>query len=325
MVPLLLPTLKFGYGSMAAALMVPLLVPTDIPEMEPVDTVPALLVMVVLAMVTEPLLLSSGAEMVPVLVPTLSFVMVPWPAALMVPLLVPTDIPEMEPVDTVPALLVMVVLLIVPEPLLLSSGPRWCRCCCRCLGSLWFLTGSADGAVIARDEQVDNGTGQDAAAAVVGRHRHGRDGAGRHRAVVRRRWRRWQGRLPGVAGLSCFKCSVVGADAHIACCALDGEAIVPSFSVAVRPVMEPLAKTLPPLLLVVTVMEEMEPADTVPLLVPMVLLLSVPAIEMLLPAVMVSATLSDWRLPGLSTVRLPVKLPASVTSPWLCYPRPACR
>ena len=39
------------------------------------------------------------------------------------PLLVPTDIPEIEPVDTVPALLVMVVLLIVPEPLVVSSVP----------------------------------------------------------------------------------------------------------------------------------------------------------------------------------------------------------
>ena len=57
--------------------------------------------------------------MVPLLLPTLKFVMVPWPAALMVPLLVPTDIPEMEPVDTIPALLVIVVLEIVPS-----------RCCC---------------------------------------------------------------------------------------------------------------------------------------------------------------------------------------------------
>src|SRR5579875_3828468 len=104
--------------------MVPLLVPTDIPEMEPVETVPALLVIVVLVIVPEPVVLSSGAEMVPVLllVPTVRFEVVPCPAALIVPLFVPTDIPEIEPVDTVPALLVMVVLVIVPEPLLPSSG-----------------------------------------------------------------------------------------------------------------------------------------------------------------------------------------------------------
>jgi len=59
--------------------MVPRLVPTDIPEIEPVETVPALLVMVVLVIVPEPLLPSSGAEMVPllVLVPTVKPVVVP--------------------------------------------------------------------------------------------------------------------------------------------------------------------------------------------------------------------------------------------------------
>ena len=62
-----------------AALMVPLFVPTDIPEIEPVETVPALLVMVVLVIVPEPLVESSGAEMVPVLVlvPTVRFDVVP--------------------------------------------------------------------------------------------------------------------------------------------------------------------------------------------------------------------------------------------------------
>ena len=59
--------------------MVPLLVPTDIPEMEPVETVPALLVMVVLVILPEPLVPSSGEEMVPVLVlvPMVRFDVVP--------------------------------------------------------------------------------------------------------------------------------------------------------------------------------------------------------------------------------------------------------
>src|SRR5579875_1585219 len=126
MVPVLVlvPTVRFDVVHCPAELMVPLFVPTDMPEMEPVETVPALLVMVVLVIVPEPLVPSSGAEMVPLLVfvPTVRFDVVPCPAALIVPLFVPTDIPEIEPVDTVPALLVMVVLVIVPEPLAPSSG-----------------------------------------------------------------------------------------------------------------------------------------------------------------------------------------------------------
>ena len=49
------------------------------PEIEPVETVPALLVIVVLVIVPDPLVLSSGAEIVPelVLVPTVTLVVVP--------------------------------------------------------------------------------------------------------------------------------------------------------------------------------------------------------------------------------------------------------
>src|SRR5262249_36947504 len=117
-----------------AAVMEPAAVPTDMPEMEPVDTVPVevMLLMVVLLItpvdVPEDAFGSSGAVNEPDSVPMLTLLVVPWPAAVMAPPLVPTDMPEMEPVDTVPVevMLLMVVLLItpvdVPEGAFGSSG-----------------------------------------------------------------------------------------------------------------------------------------------------------------------------------------------------------
>jgi hypothetical protein len=57
------------------------LVPTDMLLIEPAETVPALLLTVVLLIVPEPLLLSSAAVIVPVLVfvPTVTFEVVPAP------------------------------------------------------------------------------------------------------------------------------------------------------------------------------------------------------------------------------------------------------
>jgi hypothetical protein len=61
--------------------MVPLLVPTDMLLIEPAETVPAFDETVVLLIVPEPLLLSSAAVIVPVLVlvPTVTFEVVPAP------------------------------------------------------------------------------------------------------------------------------------------------------------------------------------------------------------------------------------------------------
>src|SRR5262245_15488880 len=102
--------------------------PTVMPEMLPVDTAPVevMLLSVVLVFTPEPRLLSSGAVSEPPKVPTLTLVVVPWPAAVMdePESVLPTVIPEMLPVDTVPVdvMLLIVVLLITPEPGLLSSG-----------------------------------------------------------------------------------------------------------------------------------------------------------------------------------------------------------
>ena len=52
----------------------------------------------------------------PELLVTLNPVMEPAPAALMVPLLLDTVIPEMEPVETVPVLVPIEELEMVPEP-----------------------------------------------------------------------------------------------------------------------------------------------------------------------------------------------------------------
>src|SRR5262249_20764977 len=87
-----------------AAVMEPALLPTDMPEMVPVDTVPVevMLLIVVLLIVPDPAVLSSGALNDPDSVPILTLLVVPWPAAVMEPAAVPTDMPEMLPVDTVP-------------------------------------------------------------------------------------------------------------------------------------------------------------------------------------------------------------------------------
>src|SRR5581483_7632250 len=122
MVPELLVTLNPVMEPAPAALMVPLLLDTVIPEIEPVETVPVFVPMLELEMVPEPVWLSSGAEMVPELLVTLNPVMDPAPAALMVPLLLDTVIPEIEPVETVPVFVPMLELEMVPEPVWLSSG-----------------------------------------------------------------------------------------------------------------------------------------------------------------------------------------------------------
>ena len=116
MVPELLVTLNPVMEPAPAALMVPLLLDTVIPEIEPVETVPVFVPMLELEMVPEPVWLSSGAEMVPELLVTLNPVMEPAPAALMVPLLLDTVIPEIEPVETVPVFVPMLELEMVPEP-----------------------------------------------------------------------------------------------------------------------------------------------------------------------------------------------------------------
>src|SRR5262245_41900456 len=106
--------------------MEPAAVTTVMPEMEPVETVPdeVMLVMVVLLIVPEPGLASSGAVKEPDNVPMLTLVVVPWPAAVMEPAASPTVSPEKEPVETLPVVVIlpMVVLLITPEPGFWSSG-----------------------------------------------------------------------------------------------------------------------------------------------------------------------------------------------------------
>src|SRR5438067_1212527 len=98
-----------------AAVIDPALLPTDMPEMLPVDTTPVggMLSMVALLIAPEPAWLSSGAVNEPDSEPMLTLVVVPWPAAVMDPALEPTDMPEMLPVDTTPVgeMLSMVVLL----------------------------------------------------------------------------------------------------------------------------------------------------------------------------------------------------------------------
>src|SRR5215471_19110928 len=86
--------------------MEPAAVPTDMPEMVPVETVPieVMVLIVVLLIVPEPAVLSSGALNDPDSVPLLTLLVVPWPAAVM------------EPVETVPVevMVLIVVLLIIP-------------------------------------------------------------------------------------------------------------------------------------------------------------------------------------------------------------------
>src|SRR5262249_56684298 len=103
-------------------------VPTDMPEMLPVETQPVevMLPIVVLLIKPEPGLASSGAVRQPPSVPMLTSLVVPWPAAVMEEpeSAVPTDMPEMLPVEAQPVevMLPIVVLLIKPEPGLASSG-----------------------------------------------------------------------------------------------------------------------------------------------------------------------------------------------------------
>src|SRR5262249_60451074 len=103
-------------------------VPTVMPEMLPVDTVPVdvMLVMLVLLIVPEPAVESSGALNEPDSVPIVTPVVVPCPAAVIdePESALPTVMPEMLPVDTTPVevTLLIDVLLIAPEPGLHVSG-----------------------------------------------------------------------------------------------------------------------------------------------------------------------------------------------------------
>src|SRR5436305_6323312 len=96
---------------------------TDIPEMEPVDTVPPLLPMMTCDSEPEPVFVSSGASTEPLFVPIDRSVIVPWPAATIAPELLVTDMPEMEPVEMVPVppLLPMETWDREPEPVFVSS------------------------------------------------------------------------------------------------------------------------------------------------------------------------------------------------------------
>src|SRR6516164_3656150 len=102
MLPALVPMLTSVVVPCPAAVMLPLLVVTDMPEIEPVETVPVMVPIVVLLITPLPAVLSSGAVNEPALLPMLMFEVVPRPAAVMLPLLVVTDMPEIEPVETVP-------------------------------------------------------------------------------------------------------------------------------------------------------------------------------------------------------------------------------
>src|SRR4051794_30988348 len=107
-------------------------VPTVMPEMLPVETVPVEVMLLIVVLLITPVVLpggafgSSGAVSEPPSVPILTPLVVPCPAAVIEEpeAVVPTVIPEMLPVETVPVevMLLMVVLLITPEPALLSSG-----------------------------------------------------------------------------------------------------------------------------------------------------------------------------------------------------------
>jgi hypothetical protein len=92
------------------------------PEMLPVETVPELVPMIVSLIDPLPGLLSSGAVKLPALLPMETLLVVPWPAAVIDPLFVVTDMPLMDPVETVPVLVPMIVSLIDPLPGVLSSG-----------------------------------------------------------------------------------------------------------------------------------------------------------------------------------------------------------
>src|SRR5262245_18677184 len=104
-----------------AAVMEPAAVPTDMPEMVPVDTMPVEVMVLIVVLLISPVgavdtLGSSSAVNDPDSVPILTLLVTPCPAAVMEPAAVPTDIPEMVPVDTIPVevMELMVVLLIIP-------------------------------------------------------------------------------------------------------------------------------------------------------------------------------------------------------------------
>src|SRR5262249_36905609 len=102
--------------------MEPAAVPTDIPEMLPVETVPVEVMVLIVVLLIIPVGVpagtfgSSGAVNDPDSMLILTLLVVPWPAAVMEPAAVPTDIPEMLPVDTIPVevMVSIVVLLITP-------------------------------------------------------------------------------------------------------------------------------------------------------------------------------------------------------------------
>src|SRR5215470_11408724 len=102
--------------------MEPAAVPTDIPEMLPVETVPVEVMVLMVVLLIIPVGVpagafgSSGAVNDPDSMLMLTLLVVPCPAAVMEPAAVPTDMPEMLPVETVPVevMVLMVVLLIIP-------------------------------------------------------------------------------------------------------------------------------------------------------------------------------------------------------------------
>src|SRR5262245_9066473 len=111
--------------------MEPAAVPTDMPEMLPVETVPVEVMVLMVVLLITPVDVvdtfgSSGAMNDPDSVPMLTLLVVPWPAAVMdePESAVPTVMPEILPVDTTPVevMLVMVMLFIVPEPVVPFSG-----------------------------------------------------------------------------------------------------------------------------------------------------------------------------------------------------------
>src|SRR5262245_9107237 len=112
--------------------MEPAAVPTDMPEMEPVETVPIEVMVLIVVLLIVPVGVpagtfgSSGAVNDPDSMLMLTLLVVPCPAAMIDEpgSAVPTDMPEILPVDTTPVevMLLMVTLLIVPEPAVPFSG-----------------------------------------------------------------------------------------------------------------------------------------------------------------------------------------------------------
>src|SRR5438128_531549 len=99
-----------------------LLLVTDMPEMEPVETVPPLSPITTLDKDPEPVLLSSGASTEPSLVPMEMWFIIRLPSSKINTAFEVTDMPEKEPVETVPPLSPITTCDKDPEPVLLSSG-----------------------------------------------------------------------------------------------------------------------------------------------------------------------------------------------------------